>query len=96
MFDNAPWLSSSLNREQMRFVHEKVGNELAAKLGIGSLRDVLLLNKAHKKNILCKQDESHNFLLGRTVQMPQGVSSWTERCSLGLACVLLPIMLHAS
>jgi sacsin len=59
MYDDAPWLSSTLNGSMRPvFVHPKLSNELAAIFGAGSLRALLLLNGEFKRNIMCPSTES--------------------------------------
>ena len=53
-FNDAPWLSGTImNKDAVQFVHASIGSELAAALGVGSLREMLLVNKSLKKDIVC-------------------------------------------
>lgn len=57
LFDDAPWLSGTLNRESIKFVHQRISNDLAARLGAGSLRALLLVNKEFKRNVMCPSEQ---------------------------------------
>ncbi len=53
-FNDAPWLSGTImNKDAVQFVHASIGSELATALGVGSLREMLLVNKSLKKDIVC-------------------------------------------
>jgi hypothetical protein len=83
-FNDAPWLSTGLlNKEAVQFVHGSVDAEFAATLGVKSLRELLLVNKSLKKDIVCMSAAqvraqlsarmpAHAFLLGTLWQREEG------------------------
>jgi len=53
-FNDAAWLLATLaQKDSIAFVHPRLSNELAAKLGIKSLRELLLLNQSYKRDVPC-------------------------------------------
>ncbi len=66
VYDDAPWLSSSLgDKMRLRFVHDMVGETEAQILGARSLREVLLANQSGMQVIPCPTAESLKTLLSR-------------------------------
>ncbi|GMH69495.1 hypothetical protein TrRE_jg392, partial [Triparma retinervis] len=63
VYDDAPWLSSSLaGKLRLRFVHPLVPGDVAMFLGARSLREVLLANQSGMQTIPCPSAESLNQL----------------------------------
>ena len=59
VYDDAPWLSSSLaGKLRLRFVHSKIPCDAAMMLGARSLREVLLANQSGMQNIPCPSADS--------------------------------------
>jgi len=63
VYDDAPWLSSSLaGKLRLRFVHSMVPGDVAMFLGARSLREVLLANQSGMQTIPCPSADSLNQL----------------------------------
>ncbi len=54
IYNDAPWLSGSIaNKDQVQFIHDSVPVDLVVPLGVGSLREMLLVDQKFKKDVMC-------------------------------------------
>jgi sacsin len=55
VYDDAPWLSSTLN--DVRFVHKEVAGQVAEVLGLRSVRKLLISGELHMRDLACPSPE---------------------------------------
>jgi len=83
VYDDAAWLSSTL--QGVRFLHQDIPNEVAAALGLGSVRKLLLAGRVNVRDLACPKPSllnrqlagypGHSALLSRLIDLADCLGS---------------------
>ena len=75
VYDDAPWLSSTLS--DVQFLHKDISNDVAEALGLRSVRKLLISGELHMRDLACPPPEWYGLVSSSAVD--DGIVCYSSR-----------------